>query len=255
MFSLHIPIPWRNIPSCTNFVTEYCLHLPISWRNILFVYQFRDRIFPFINFVTIFPSCINFVTEYTLHLPISLRNIPFIYQFGDGIFSSSTNFVTEYYILFLHLTFRSSILGFIYIYVHFFDIYVIDIVWGYYVIVRTFITMMNVILYYTSWKVLLTLPYLHYFIHPRCFSSLKGFYFRSIFVVSHIDIHDITERLLKVALNTINQTNQAHWYSPYTHLYRSILKRFLKRVMYMINIHVNCGVYSEYAIDAYFSTK
>ena len=116
MFSLHIPIPWRNIPSCTNFVTEYCLHLPISWRNILFVYQFRDRIFPFINFVTIFPSCINFVTEYTLHLPISLRNIPFMYQFGDGIFSSSTNFVTEYYILFLHLTFRSSILGFIYIY-------------------------------------------------------------------------------------------------------------------------------------------
>ena len=89
----------------------------------------------------------------------------------------------------------------------------------------------------------------------RCFSILKGFYFRSIFVVSHIDIHDITERLLKVALNTINQTNQAHWYSPYTHLYRSILKRFLKRVMYMINIHVNCGVYSEYAIDAYFSTK
>ena len=103
--------------------------------------------------------------------------------------------------------------------------------------------------------ILKSTTYLHYIIHPRCFSSLKGFYFRSIFVVSHIDIHDITERLLKVALNTVNQTNQAHWYSPYTHLYRSILKRFLKRVMYMINIHVNCGVYSEYAIDAYFSTK
>jgi hypothetical protein len=121
MFSLHIPIPWRNIPSCTNFVTEYCLHLPISWRNILFVYQFRDRIFPFINFVTIFPSCINFVTEYTLHLPISLRNIPFIYQFGDGIFSSSTNFVTEYTlhvpiwwrdILFIY-QFRDGILHFV----------------------------------------------------------------------------------------------------------------------------------------------
>jgi hypothetical protein len=263
---LHVPISWQNIAfiyqfrggifsSCTNFVIEYSL-LSISWqyslhvsillRNIPFIYRFRYGIYP---------SYTNLVTGYSLHLPISLRNIPFMYQFGDGIFSSSTNFVTEYYILFLHLTFRSSILGFIYIYVHFFDIYVIDIVWGYYVIVRTFITMMNVILYYTSWKVLPTLPYLHYFIHPRCFSSLKGFYFRSIFVVSHIDIHDITERLLKVALNTINQTNQAHWYSPYTHLYRSILKRFLKRVMYMINIHVNCGVYSEYAIDAYFSTK
>ena len=76
-----------------------------------------------------------------------------------------------------------------------------------------------------------------------------------IFVVSHIDIHDITEILLKVALNTINQTNQALWHSPYTHLYRSILKTFLKRVMYMISIHVNCGVYSEYAIDTCFSTK
>ena len=194
----------------------------------------------------IYPSSTNFVTEYTLHVPIWWRDILFIYQFRDGIL----HFVLASYLSFVNIRF------YIYIYICAFLRY---ICYWYsmriYVIVRTFITMMHVILYYTSWKVLPTLPYLHYFIHPRCFSSLKGFYFRSIFVVSHIDIHDITERLLKVALNTINQTNQAHWYSPYTHLYRSILKRFLKRVMYMVNIHVNCGVYSEYAIDAYFSTK
>ena len=116
IFPYKFIVIWTCFPFIYQFHDGIFLHVPISWQNIAFIYQFRGGIFS---------SCTNFVIEYSLlsiswqyslDVSILLRNIPFMYQFGDGIFSSSTNFVTEYYILFLHLTFRSSILGFIYIY-------------------------------------------------------------------------------------------------------------------------------------------
>ena len=154
-------LSWQNIPfyqfcdrifpSSTNFLTQYSLHVPISRRNIPFMYQFRDGIYP---------SCTNFVTEYSLHLPISWRNIPFIYEFRDGILhfvlASYLSLVSIRFYIYTFMCISSICISYWYnmrILCHCTDIYNND--------ACHFV--------YTSWKVLPTLPYLHYFVHPICF--------------------------------------------------------------------------------------